>query len=453
MEEANGYVIIVDESVLDGAVEMKAVTNEGFAQSLSEDDPDPVTSQGLPKRELLELRKAALMQVAHGIANPDERIENMTVADDALGYGLPRIATSKAVSQTPEGMRVLEGVGAILVDYDDIDIDAINNQPGVAVYPNVLVQMAEPDFEGAAMDESDVDAMEESAFWHLSKVGLQSGQSGGNGIVIGVLDTGIDEYHPEFAGKTVSYAEFDSNGNLITTTSRDAGSHGTHVSSIAAGKRFGVAPDADLAVAAVLTYPNPHGQLSGYLKQIVGGLEWLIITQFTSGRIGADIVNASLGGSGYNNYLDQAVLNAQGAGIPMIAAIGNDGRKGAGHHGSPGNYRTTLSVGASDPNDTVAIFSDWQMSGPDPRIRYPLPEISAPGVSVMAAIPQGKYAPKSGTSMATPIVTGIAARRMAATPGLLRRPRALLPNLLSTLAPVLPHPNNRNFGGAGRIRA
>lgn len=452
-EEAKGYVIIVDESVLDGAVEMQAVANAALTESLSDAVADPVNSQALPKRELLELRKSALMQVAHGIANPEDRIETMGVADGALERGLPRIAASKTVYAAPDGMRVMEGVGAILVDSDDIDIDAINNHPGVAVYPNVLVQMTAPDEEGASMDAGDVEAMDAGAFWHLNQVGLSSGEPGGEGIVIGVLDTGIDEYHPEFEGKAVHFAEFDMDGKPVDGPSRDAGSHGTHVSSIAAGNRFGAAPDADLAVAAVLTYPDPYGRLSGYLKQIVAGMNWMVTSRFVDGRVGADIVNASLGGSGYNNYLEQTVLTASGAGIPMVAAIGNDGRKGEGFHGSPGNYSTTISVGASGSYDIVAIFSDWQIGGPDPRISYPLPDLSAPGVDVLAAVPGGQYSRKSGTSMATPIVTGIAARRMADTPGLLRRPRALKPNLLAMLGPVAPHPTNRNFGGAGRIRA
>jgi subtilisin family serine protease len=147
------------------------------------------------------------------------------------------------------------------------------------------------------------------------------------------------------------------------------------------------------------------------------------------------------------------VLNGLAAGISMIAAIGNDGRKGAGFHGSPGNYRTTLSVGASDVNDVTADFSDWQLSGADGRIQYPVPNLSAPGVDVVAAIPGNRYARMSGTSMATPLVTGIAARRMSANPALLGHPRALFLSLLSTLDTVQPHPYNRNYGGSGRIRA
>lgn len=450
----SGYVIFVDESVLDGSVEMFGIAASAFAALPSEAEAAATTAEALPPEELLTRRRAVLNQIASGIDNPASRFETLGTAGDAAAFGMPKIASIEPASEPPADMRVLAGVGAILVDRDELDLEAIYSQPGVSVYPNVEIRMVHPDIEVMADASSDAAAaMTDDPYWHLAAVGLASGQPGGRGIMIGVLDTGIDDTHPEFAGKVVHFREFDKDGFEVNGPTRDAGNHGTHVSSIAAGRRCGAAPDADLAVAAVLTTPNAQGQLFGFLKQIVAGMDWLVQHQFRPGRRGVDVVNASLGGSGYQAYLEQPVLNGLAVGISMIAAIGNDGRRGAGFHGSPGNYRTTLSVGASDANDVTAIFSDWELSGQDGRIQYPLPNLSAPGVDVLAAIPDNSYGRMSGTSMATPMVSGIAARRMSANPALLRHPRALFLSLLSTLDPVHAHPYNRNSGGAGRIRA
>ncbi len=449
----SGYVIFVDESVLDGSVEMFGTAGGVFAALPSEAEAAATTAEALPPEELLSRRRAVLNQIASGIDNPSTRFDTLGSAGDAATFGLPKIASIEPASEPPADMRVLAGVGAILVDRDELDLEAIYSQPGVSVFPNLEVHMVHPDMDAVTGVAESAAAAVDDQFWHLKKVGLSSGQSGGQGIMIGVLDTGIDDSHAEFTGKVVHFREFGKDGQVVGSNARDAGMHGTHVSSIAAGRRCGAAPDADLAVAAVLTTPDAQGRLFGYLKQIAAGMDWLVQHQFRPGRRGVDVVNASLGGSGYQDYLEQPVLNGLAAGISMIAAIGNDGRRGAGFHGSPGNYRTTLSVGASDANDVIANFSDWQLSGPDGRIQYPVPNLSAPGVDVVAAIPGNRYARMSGTSMATPLVTGIAARRMSANPALLGHPRALFLSLLSTLDPVQPHPYNRNYGGAGRIRA
>lgn len=194
------------------------------------------------------------------------------------------------------------------------------------------------------------------------------------------------------------------------------------------------------------------GQMSGSLVQIVNGFNWLITTKFRDGVFGADIVNASLGGSGFHTYLQSSVRTALRLGVPMIAAIGNDGRGGPGRHGSPGNYPEVLGVGASDQADVIADFSDWGVTAPPTGPAYPVPALCAPGVLVHAAKPSGGFQAMSGTSMATPVVTGVAARRMAANRALIGNPAALFTDLRARLAPYRPHPLG-NRGGAGRIVA
>jgi subtilisin family serine protease len=212
-----------------------------------------------------------------------------------------------------------------------------------------------------------------------------------------------------------------------------------------------VAPQADLAVAAVLTTQTPTG-MSGSLIQIVNGFNWLVTSNFGRSGVGVDMINASLGGSGFSIFLQSAVQNARSIGIPLIAAIGNGGRGGIGRHGSPGNYPETLSVGATDSNDQVADFSDWGVAPPPIGPRYSVPELCAPGVNVYAARPNNRMQYMSGTSMATPVVTGVAARRMANNPALKGKPLALFADLHRHLDPYTPG-RVGNMGGAGRIIA
>jgi subtilisin family serine protease len=260
--------------------------------------------------------------------------------------------------------------------------------------------------------------------WHLGHVGAPAAHAAGwtgKGVLVGVLDTGIDATHPEFKGKTIQFAEFDTDGLRIPGPARDAGSHGTHVCALVAGRSVGVAPDASLAVAAVLTGLNAYGQNVGRLAQITSGLNWLLTTMFRGGGgdPGVDIVNASLGGVGMNDYLYAPLLTARSApGTLMVAAIGNAGTLGAGHHGSPGNYDIVIGVGATDSSDVLAAFSDWgQAKQPSGKV-VGKPDLVAPGVGVWSAFPGGGYVADDGTSMASPIVCGAAALALQRQPAL-----------------------------------
>ena len=264
--------------------------------------------------------------------------------------------------------------------------------------------------------------------WHLAKINVAAARArnlDGRGVRIGIVDTGIDATHPEFAGKHISFAEYDINGFMISLVPRDAGDHGTHVAGIACGRNYGVAPEADLAVAAVMTTPTPRGMV-GYSGQILAGLHWVAHGNHPAPtqRISQSVVlNASLGSNGYDNWL-YAALTAirQAPAVQLVAAIGNNGHAGVNHHCSPGNYDITLGVGATDQNDVVASFSDW---GRETNFGTLAPDLSAPGVDICSSVPNGKYALKRGTSMATPMVTGTAALLIQRTPALTRNPASV----------------------------
>jgi subtilisin family serine protease len=351
---------------------------------------------GLPDpRQTLAARAQALHSFARTV---------LMNSGPALGMARRIGPAAAAVAAVP--YRVLEGVGALIAERDIVDRVALRAM-GAQVFENVEIPLVDPVAKGA----ESVTELTSAHTWHLDKIDVARARAAGltgQGILVGILDTGIDASHPEFSGKTIHFQEFDGNGAPLAGPVRDADVHGTHVSGIVAGRSAGVAPMADLAVAAVLTHRTPQG-MSGTLAQILAGLNWLLVTNLRpGGDPGVDVANASLGAPGYNDYLHRALANARVApGTLLCASIGNSGRWGVNYHGSPGNYDVTLGVGATDVNDTVADFSDWGTVEAHAGLRKP--DLSAPGVDVWSSVPGAKYAAMSGTSMASPVVTGACA--------------------------------------------
>ncbi|WP_277438368.1 S8 family serine peptidase [Streptomyces sp. SPB162] len=226
----------------------------------------------------------------------------------------------------------------------------------------------------------------------------------GKGRKVAILDTGIDDTHPDLKDQVSAEQSFVP-GQAVT----DGNGHGTHVASTIAGTGAasggdykGVAPGAKLLIGKVLSNEG-----SGADSGIIAGMEW-------AKAQGADVVSMSLGSPLPDDGTDpmaQAVdrLSADGGPLFVIAA-GN--AYAAGSIGAPGSAATALTVAAVDKQDGRADFSSMgPLSG-----SYGLkPDISAPGVDITAARSQaltsgsGMYQTMSGTSMATPHVAGAAA--------------------------------------------
>ncbi|GLH96659.1 peptidase [Phytohabitans aurantiacus] len=220
----------------------------------------------------------------------------------------------------------------------------------------------------------------------------------GTGVTVAVLDTGVDAGHPDLAGKVdeaVSFVPGDDAG--------DANGHGTHVASTVAGTGAasggvykGVAPGADLVVGKVL---DDSG--FGNDSWVLAGMEWAAGT-------GADVVSMSLGDDTPSDGTDplSAAVDALSAqyGTLFVIAAGNAGPETI---GAPGSAASALTVGAVDKSDALADFSS---TGPLIGTGGLKPDLTAPGVDITAARAQeGGYTTLSGTSMATPHVSGAAA--------------------------------------------
>jgi hypothetical protein len=228
----------------------------------------------------------------------------------------------------------------------------------------------------------------------------------GTGVSVAVADSGIDATHPDLAGKVIAQRNFTGEPD------RDEDGHGTHVASIIAGSGAasggqyrGVAPGAQLIVAKVC-------EISGCpISSIISGIEWAVTEQ------GAKIVNLSLGTTDTSGIdpLEEAINQLTAShGALFVVAAGNEG-PGASTVSSPASADAALAVAAVSRTNQTASFSSRGPRAGDEAVK---PEISAPGVGIVAARASGtdlgtpvneRYTALSGTSMATPHVAGAAA--------------------------------------------
>lgn len=283
----------------------------------------------------------------------------------------------------------------------------------------------------------------------VAQIGAPDVWSGGNtgdGVDVAVLDTGYDPGHPDLKG-----AVEDSDSFVPGEDVTDRNGHGTHVASTIAGsgaasegKEKGVAPGVDLHVGKVLDNAG-----SGYDSWIVAGMEW------AARDVHARVVSMSLGSnaSADGETLLARSVNALSSetGALFTIAAGNSGPE-AQTVRSPGTADSALTVGAVDSADAVADFSSRGPRYGDDALK---PEITAPGVGILAARSQyaptgsGSYLTLSGTSMATPHVAGVAALVAAAHPDW--SGTRLKDALVSTVHPT---PGNTiDDGGNGRVDA
>ena len=212
----------------------------------------------------------------------------------------------------------------------------------------------------------------------------------GAGIKVMVIDTGVDQDHPDLAANTEGGWDFVNGDN----NPDDDNGHGSHVAGTIAGVDntigvIGVAPGADLYAAKVL---NRRG--SGWLSDVAAGID-------LARTSGMHIANMSLGSSSGAATLETACNAAAGAGVLLVAAAGNSGDTNLTDTelGYPAAYDACVAVGATDSSDQVADFSN---SGA-------FVDLSAPGVNIPSTFKDGQYKTYSGTSMASPHVAGMAA--------------------------------------------
>ena len=231
--------------------------------------------------------------------------------------------------------------------------------------------------------------------WGIVKV---NGGEGGDGIVVAVLDTGVDRDHPDLVKNIVSCLSF---GYLSCA---DDNGHGSHVAGtiLANGGSdglgiVGVAPKAKLMAIKVL---NRKG--SGYTDDIAAGI-------YYAADHGAKIISMSLGGSTESLLMKDAIDYATKKGVLVVASAGNSG-PALNSIGYPAANPKVIAVAAFWESGAIASFSSRGLNDNDWEIEPREIEFAAPGVYVESTWNTGCYNTISGTSMAAPHITGIAAR-------------------------------------------
>ncbi|MDN7242611.1 S8 family serine peptidase [Planococcus sp. N028] len=246
--------------------------------------------------------------------------------------------------------------------------------------------------------------------------------SGGAGINIAVLDTGVNASHPDLVNNMEQCKDFTTASSIVNGSCVDRQGHGTHVagSALADGGSsgtgvYGVAPAADLWAYKVLG-DNGSGSSDdiAYAVRHVADQATALNTKV--------VINMSLGSSVESSLITNAVNYAYSKGVLIIAAAGNSGPY-EGSIGYPGALQNAVAVAALEnviQNSTyrVADFSSRGYSATDGDffINKGDVEVSAPGASIYSTWYTGGYATLSGTSMASPHTAGLAAKVWAANP-------------------------------------
>ncbi|MFF7296133.1 S8 family serine peptidase [Streptomyces sp. NPDC008265] len=211
----------------------------------------------------------------------------------------------------------------------------------------------------------------------------------GAGVTAYILDTGLDYGHAEFEGRAVP--GFDAVGD--GRNGLDCQGHGTHVAGTVGGRTHGIAPAAGLVSVRVLDCEG-RGTYSG----VVAGLDWV-----ARNAVRPAVVNVSLGGE-RSEAVNRAATSVVEAGVLPVVAAGNSAADAC--ETSPASAEGVVAVGASSARDEVSGFSN----------QGACVTLHAPGEQIDSARLGGGSVALSGTSMAAPHVTGVAALHLAQDP-------------------------------------
>jgi hypothetical protein len=278
-----------------------------------------------------------------------------------------------------------------------------------------------------------------------ARVNAQSLPVQGHGMVVAVIDTGIDYNHPALGGGMGRSYKVLGGYDFVNDDPdpMDDNGHGTHVAGTVAASSphlIGVAPHARLMAFKVL---DRNGD--GLVSDIIAGIEAAVDPDGDGDPSDhVDVINLSLGGPGTaDDPSSRAVTRAIEAGVVVVVAAGNAGAVAT--IGSPGTAPQAITVGATDDTGNVATFSS---RGPTPKHLGFKPEIMAPGADILSTAIGGGVTLSSGTSMAAPHIAGVAALLLEMNPDW--TPGRVKAALLTTTVATSGNPFER---GTGRIDA
>ncbi|WP_128478455.1 S8 family peptidase [Halorussus pelagicus] len=345
---------------------------------------------GVSRRNVLKVAGASVATAAASglaAAKPDDTVEVN------VGFKSER-GRQAALSQADETVRTFDSLDVVTIRV------AKRAATGLSKNPNV--EFVE--------ENGTMEALAETLPWGQDRIDadvLHANGELGSGANVAIVDTGIDDDHPDLTdhlGAGKAFVTCNTKGgcrygakpanNTCTYSWTDDNNHGTHCAGIAAGDDnsqgvIGSAPDVTLHSVKVLDKCG-----SGSYSDIAAGIEWVA-------NQGYDVASMSLGGSA-SSTVETAVQYASSQGVFLVAAAGNSGPC-TDCVGYPAAYPEVMAVSSTASDDSL---SDFSSTGPEV-------DIAAPGTDIYSSVANGGYATYSGTSMATPHVAGVAGQLAA----------------------------------------
>ena len=324
---------------------------------------------------------------AGALAGPPDGLPAALFSEEQLlvqfrpGVGLPEAALvhSRLGGQVKE---TIAGIGVQVVSVPRGQ--ALAKVRAYSSHP--LVAFAEPDSVVQALDTPNDPYF--ASQWGMVKIqapGAWDVTTGSSSVRIAILDTGVDQDHPDLATKIVSNKNFTG-----SATAADVHGHGTHVAGIAAAIANNGIGVAGLGYSSSIMNVKVLGDDGfGYWSWVAGGIIW-------AADNGARVINMSLGGSSGSSTLESAVNYAWNKGVVVVAAAGNSGSTAPEY---PAYYANCMAVAATDQLDNLASWSS----------RGEWVDLAAPGNAIYSTLRNASYGYKTGTSMASPHVAGLAA--------------------------------------------
>jgi subtilisin len=306
-----------------------------------------------------------------------------------VGFRQAPGATEQALISGKKGRvnRKFKHLPAVTATLPEAEIAALRSNPNVAYVADNTPYAVETTLPGTEYDNS----------WNVDLIGAKAAHDAGivgTGVKVAVLDAGIDPTHPELVG--AYKGGIDIAGGDADPSDEPTSGHGTHVAGIIAGARnstgiVGVAPGVSLyAVKIFVGVDNAIGTP----EWLIAGIDWAIDNQMA-------IVNLSNGiGPDENPAVTAAIARAEAAGILVVAAVGNEPTLPVSH---PAAIPSVIAVTAVDISRQIGSFAPTGSQI----------DLAAPGVDVTSTV-KGGYKSMTGTSMAAPQVTGVAALLLSA---------------------------------------
>ncbi|KAI2464970.1 subtilisin-like protein [Annulohypoxylon bovei var. microspora] len=310
------------------------------------------------------------------------------------GKYIVKLYENSAISALDDAMSNFEG-----------DADHVYNVEGFKGFASALTAddleklQSHPDVEFIEQDaimSINAYTTQSGAPWGISRLSHKSGTSGyvydssaGTGTCAYVIDTGIYTEHTEFEGRATFAA------NYVDSSDTDGNGHGTHVAGTIGSKTYGVAKKTQLYAVKVLDSSG-----SGTTSGVIAGMNFVTSDVKTRSCAAGAVANMSLGG-GSSSSINSAAKAMINAGIFLAVAAGNDNQNAA--NSSPASEPSVCTVGATTNTDARASYSNYGT----------VVDIFAPGSSILSTWKGGSTNTISGTSMATPHITGLGAYLLA----------------------------------------